>query len=260
MQGTIKSISVAGMLRLLCSYGRTGVLKVDSGGIIGAISIKNGEIISVKTEKTLSPAANNREGIIQLLLAVEEGVFYFDETAQVSGPPAGISVEDVIMESSREIFNKYKGKLNIDDLIFSDNEVLKTARMSKGRCMLTSFESEEWNLLSTFNSDNNIAAAIEESGVEKEKAHIILYGLTAAGLVRRMRFKIPEISKIAREEIGNIGSAIVDSEFIKQKTDRRKMGMKNFISLLNGLELSFSEIVGKTRAKQIIEKIWSATK
>jgi|ERR1035437_912551 hypothetical protein len=260
MQGTIKSISVAGMLRLLCSYGRTGVLKVDSGSIIGSIFIKNGEILSVKTEKTLSPATSYREGVIQLLLAVEEGVFYFDETAQPKGDPAGISVEDVIMESSREIFSRYRGKIRIDDMIFPENEVLKTARMTKGRHMLISFEADEWNLLSTFNSDNNISAAIEQSGVEKEKASVILYGLTAAGLVRRTRFKIPEISKIARVEIGNIGSAIVDSEFIKQKTDRRAMGMKNFISLLNGLELSFSEIVGKTRAKQIIEKIWSATK
>lgn len=260
MQGTIKSISVAGMLRLLSSYGRTGVLKVDSGNIIGAISIKNGEIVSVKAEKTLSPAANNRDNLIQLLLAVEEGVFYFDEEAKPEGAPAGISVEDVIMESSREIFLKYKDKIKIDDLIFPENEVLKTARMTKGRRMLVSFESDEWNLLSTFNSDNNISAAIEESGVDKKKADIILYGLTAAGLVRRMRFRIPEISKIARVEMGNIGSAIVDSEFLKQKTDRRKMGMKNFISLLNGLELSFAEIVGRTKAKQVIEKIWSATK
>lgn len=260
MHGTIKSISVAGMLRLLCSYGRTGALKIDSGSIIGSIFIKDGEIVSVKTEKTLSPAANDRAGIIQLLLAVEEGVFYFDEAAAVSGISKGISVEDVIMESSREIFAKYRDTIKIDDLIFPENEVLKTARLAKGRRMLISFESDEWNLLSTFNSDNNISAAIEESGVDKKKAEIILYGLTAAGLVRRMRFKVPEISVIARAEIGNIGPAIVDSEMFKQKTDRRKMGMKSFISLLNGLEISFSEIVGKTRAKQIIEKIWSATK
>ena len=260
MHGTIKSISVAGMLRLLCSYGRTGALKIDSGNIVGSIMIKEGAIISVTTEKTLSPAANDRDRIIQLLLAVEEGVFYFDESYEVKGTAPGISVEDVIMESSREIYLKYRDKINISDLIFPENEVLKTARLTKGRKMLISFESDEWNLLSTFNSDNNISAAIEESGVEKKKAEIILYGLTAAGLVRRMRFKVPEISVIARAEMGNIGPAIVDSEMLKQKTDRRKMGMKNFISLLNGLELSFAEIVGKTRAKQITEKIWSATK
>jgi hypothetical protein len=38
------------------------------------------------------------------------------------------------------------------------------------------------------------------------------------------------------------------------------MGMRTFLNLLNALEESFGEILGKTKAREIIEKIWSATK
>jgi hypothetical protein len=100
----------------------------------------------------------------------------------------------------------------------------------------------------------------DNSGIERARAEVILYGLVSAGLLRRMRFKIPELSRIAKENLGNIGSAIVDTEFAKQKIDRTKMGMRTFLNLLNALEESFGEILGKTKAREIIEKIWSATK
>lgn len=60
--------------------------------------------------------------------------------------------------------------------------------------------------------------------------------------------------------MGNIGGAIVDSAFLKLKTDRARMGMKDFIMLLNELENSFAEIAGRARAKEIIEKIWTESK
>ncbi len=260
MRGTISSISVAGMLRLLCSYGKTGVLNVDSGRVKGRIEIINGEVTDASAEKTLLQAADKRSTIIQLLLAIEEGSFYFEEKSLPSKKPVGICVEDVILESARIICSDFSGKIPVKDLILPENEVLKTAKFTAGRKISISFLSDEWNLLGSFNGDSNIGAALEESGVEKSKAEIIMYGLVAAGLVRRMRFKIPEVARLAKDELGNIGAAIVDNEFSKQKIDRRKMGMKNFIGLLNGLEISFSEIVGKTKAKEIIEKIWSATK
>ncbi|MCE5299793.1 MAG: DUF4388 domain-containing protein [Spirochaetia bacterium] len=260
MHGTMSSISVAGMLRLLCSFGRSGELLIDSGRIKGKIVIDSGNIVSATAERTLFKTSGLRDTVVQLLLALEEGSFSFIELAPRNEKPSGIGIEDVILESAREIWKNPGNSVNIRDLIFPEDEVLRTTRLAAGREITVSFQADEWNLLAAFNGDSDIGTVLEDSGIERGKAEIILYGLTSAGLLRRLRFKIPELSKIAREELGNIGAAIVDSEFIRQKFDRKKMGMKNFVSLLNGLEASISEITGRTRAKVIIEKMWAATK
>ncbi len=260
MQGTINSISIAGMLRLLCSYGKTGSLMVNSGKIKGSIDIIDGEVTGVVAEKCLNPTQNKKDALVQLLLAIEEGSFYFEEKPPAPNKPLGISIEEVILESAREIYEKYYGQISVKDMIFPENEVLKMARLGKGKVLTMTMHSEEWNLMASFNGDSNITTALENTGIAKEKAEIIMYGLVSAGFVRRMRFKIPEVSKIAKESFGNIGVAIVDNEMAKQKIDSTKMGMKNFIGLLNGLENSFAEIVGRARAKEVIEKIWNATK
>jgi hypothetical protein len=82
----------------------------------------------------------------------------------------------------------------------------------------------------------------------------------SSGFLRRTRFKIPEVAKIAKGDMGNIGAAIVDGAFSKLNIEKSRMGMRELISLLNELELSFSEIVGKTKAKALVEKIWDSTK
>jgi len=260
MRGTINIISVAGMLRLLCSYGKTGVLNIDSGKIKGHIDILDGSITDVTAEKFLTKPTDKRHALVQLLLAIEEGSFYFEEKKVSEKPALNICVEDVILESAREIYYIYLKELSVKDLIFPENEVLKMSRLSKGRKLNLSINDEEWNLMAGFNGDNNIASVFDGSGIDRPKAEVILFGLVSSGLVRRMRFKIPEMSRIAKETLGNIGAAIVDTEFQKQRVDKTKMGMRSFIGLLNALEVSFGEILGKTSSKEIIEKIWSATK
>jgi len=260
LRGTITSISIAGMLRLLCSYGKTGLLNVDSGRIKGYAEINRGELSDVNLEKSIGPARDKKQALIQLLLAIEEGSFYFEEKELPAKKPLGLCVEALIIESAREIYTAYLDKISVKDILFPENEVLRIARLPRDKSITINMTFEEWNLLAGFNGDNNIAAVYESSGIEKSRAEVMLYGLVSAALLRRLRFKIPELSRIAKENLGNIGSAIVDTEFAKQKIDRTKMGMRSFLSLLNALEESFSEILGRTKAKEIIEKIWAATK
>ena len=260
MKGKISNVSVSGMLRMLCNFGKTGIFNINSDNIAGKVALINGEITDVTTEKTLSPVKDKKHGLVQLLLAVEEGSFYFEDKAMQPKEPLGICVEDAVLESARMLAGEYSGKINIRDLILPDNEMVRLARLIPPKSMTITFTADEWNLLSAFNGDYNIGAAIEGSGMERSRAEIIMYGLMSAGLLRRMRFKIPEVSRIARESMGNIGAAIVDNEFLRQRIDRSRMGMKDFMALLNGLETSFSEIAGRTKAKEIIERIWAATK
>lgn len=255
MQGTTGSISVAGMMRLLCNYGRTGRLNVKGEGGKGHIDIFEGKIAGA------GPSAKGesvKEAAINLLTILEEGSFYFDEGVKTEGGnKEELFPEEMIMESARRL--RQSGK-NVKDYIPSDNEVMKITRMPGGKNIFTPFAHDEWNMLAAFGGDTSVGAVIDEHTGGRKAAEAILYGLVSAGLVRKTRFKIPEVERIAREELGNIGAAIVDSSMAKLKINRAKMGMKEMISLLNSLETDFSAIAGKTKAKSIIEKIWAGSK
>jgi len=260
VKGKIRNISVAGMLRLLCSYGKTGRFNVNDSDVNGYIDLYQGEITGA--------GINGRDmkddcysAVLRLMRVLGKGIFYFEENDSVSKVPLGISVEKAVIESARELHKDGMGdNADIEDFLFPENEVMKISVMPKNKKVDVVFESDEWNLLAAFSGDVNISAAFKSANVEATKARFILYGLTASGFLRRTRFKIPEISKIARENIGNIGAAIVDNEMRRLNIDRNRMGMKEMIGVLNGLEYSFSEIVGRSKAREVIEKIWSGTK
>jgi len=255
VKGTISNISVAGMLRLLCNYEKTGIFHIESNLINGAVEIYEGNIIDI-----FGPRVDKKESLIALLSNIKEGTFYFEEKEIEKNKPLDICIEDVILESGRYLYENFKDTNIINDFLLPENEVLKICSLPAGKILKIKFLDDEWNLMVKFSGNNNIINAIKESGIEETKADFILYGLLASGLLRRTRFKIPEIAKILREELGNIGVAIVDTSFMKLKIDKTIMGMKEFLSLLNEIENSIAEIIGKTKAKAIIEKIWEATK
>jgi len=254
VKATINNISVAGMLRLLCNYKKTGVLKVEGAEITGEIEILEGEIIEANTRID----TDKRKAAINLLTVIGDGTFYFQEKSLEAKRNLGFCVEDIILESARVI--REKNQVNIEDYLLPENEILKISKLAENKKMTITFLSKEWNFLINFNGDNSIAAVIQNSKLDKSKAEIIIYGLISAGLLRRTRFKVPEITKIAKNRIGNIGAAIVDAEMIKLNIDKTRMGMKDFIELLNNIEKSFTEIIGKEKAKTVIEEIWANTK
>ena len=255
MQGTTGNISVAGMLRLLCNYGRTGRLIVRGEGKEGYIDIVKGMIAGAGHEKDSAAAG---ETVVELLLVLEEGSFFFEDQNDIKAMPGvSLQAEPLILESARRL--SAAGR-SVKDFIPSDNEVMKITRMPAGKLLNLSITDAEWNVLADFGGDTSVGAVIESSGLGREKAEAVIYGLVSAGLVRRTRFKIPEAERIAREEMGNIGMAIVDSSMMKLKIDRARMGMREMIMLLNEIEAGFTAIAGKTKAKAIIEKIWSSSK
>ncbi len=254
MKATISNISVAGMLRLLCNYKKTGILKVEGTEIRGDIAILDGEIVDANTNID----SDKRKAAINLLTVIDEGSFYFQEKSVPVKKSLGFCVEDIILESARVI--REKNQIDIKDYLLPENEILKISRLPENKKLTITFLNEEWNFLINFNGDNSIATVIKNLKMEKSKAETIIYGLISAGLLRRTRFKVPEITKIAKSRMGNLGAAIVDTEMTKLNIDRTKMGMKDFLGLLNNIEKSFEEIIGKEKAKLIIEEIWANTK
>ncbi len=251
---TISNISAAGMLRILCNYKKTGIYNIETQNRKVKIFINNGQISDIKPEEK-----DIKELLINVLSSLSGISFYFEEQNIKPAKAYELCIEDIILESARRIA-KQGGSDVINEFLLPENEVLKIAKFPLDRFIYIKFLSEEWNFLSLFDGNKSIKAVFQESGLEKNKAEAILYGLLSAGLLRRTRFKMPELIKIAREELGNIGAAIVETELIKNNIDKTRMGMKEFLRLLGYLENSFAEIVGKTKAQAIIEKIWEATK
>lgn len=250
----ISNINAAGMLRILCNYKKTGIYNIETQNKKIKIFINNGELVNIKPE-----GINAKETLIDVLSSLSDISFYFEEQKIEDTNALEICIEDIILESARRIAKKGGSEI-IKDFLLPYNEVLKISKFPPERSVYIKFESDEWNLLSLFDGSKSINSVINEIKMDSKKAEAILYGLLSAGLLRRTRFKMPELTKIVIEELGNIGVAIVDTEILKNNIDKTKMGMKEFLRLLAALENSFAEIVGKTKAQIIIEKIWEATK
>lgn len=195
MQGTTGNISVAGMLRLLCSYGKTGVFEVDGEKIKGRIELYKGDItdavVAIGADKKMSV----KEAAVRLLMVLEKGSFSFEEKAPAKTEGAGLCVEDLIMESARVLYKKHKDIPQLADYLPPENEVLKIAKFSKDKKISVTFFNDEWNLLTAFNGDVNSGAVLSGAGIEPEKARVILYALISAGFLRRSRFKIPRYQR-----------------------------------------------------------------
>jgi len=245
---------MAGMLRILCNYKKSGIYNIETSEKKIQIYINKGEII-----KIIPCEKDEREFLIEILSSLKNFSFYFEEKNLEKGLSLKMCIEDVILESARRIA-KQGGCELIREFLLPENEVLKISKFPEEKSIYIKFTSDEWNLMSSFDGSKSIENVIIDGGYNKEKAETILYGLLSAGLIRRTRFKIQELFKIVRGELGNIGFAIVDAEMFKNNIDKSKMGMKEFLKLLASLENSFTEIVGKTKAQLIIEKIWEATK
>lgn len=251
----ISNISVAGMLRFLCNYKKTGIFVIEVRDNRYEISLYEGKIINIK------PLKNSlKETLIDILISISDIVFYFEEKEikEKGSEIEDVCIEDIILESGRILAQKNPSA--VKNFLLPENEVLKISNFAKDREIYIKFKSDEWNFLILFDGNKTISYVYEICNLEKEKAEVILYCLLSAGLLRRTRFKMPELIKIAREEFGNIGVAIVETEIIKNKIDKNKMGMREFLRLLAAIENSFAEIVGRQKANNIIEKIWSATK
>lgn len=253
MFGELSNVSVGGMLRLLSVFQQTGRLKIRGEGGQGEIYLNTGRIVGTSHSKK-----NLSEETLRLLL-LKKGFFHFQPMESV--PPENVSgvaeeVEAIIIEASRQCDPD-----EAQEYIPTLETVVQLAPIQGERTHIElKLLRDEWNFLTRVNGEDPIRIIIEKSRLQESRAIQILYGLIAAGLIRKTRFKIPMVMEIANRELGNMGEALVRQAFRKLKLDQSHMHMKELIALLNELERSITLLLGPTRASHIIGLMWEGSK
>jgi hypothetical protein len=253
MIGELTNVSVAGMLRLLSAYQQTGCLKVSGQDGEGEIYLEQGRIVGAGTKKK-----DLAEEVLRLLL-VQQGYFHFEPSEAVPRTHLQGSldeIESLILESSRRTKSAA-----VQEFLPSAETVLQLAPIfSKREKIRLDLRREEWNLLTQVNGEDSLGILVEKSGLARERALQAVYGLLSAGLLRKARFRIPEILDIATRELGDLGEALVRQAFRKLGLDQSRMHMKQLIALLNELERNITLLLGPTRAGAIIGLMWEGAK
>lgn len=253
MYGEVVNVSIGGMLRLLSEYRQTGSLHVRGEGGEGVIYLKNGLLVGVQKSQ-----ADLREELLKLLL-LKKGNFNFEVLEDL--PVKNLQsqedeIENLILEASRRIPSQEAA-----DYLPGEEVVLKLAPVAGEReWVRLHLQRDEWNLLTRVNGEDSMAMVREKSGLRKGRALQIFYGLMAAGIIRKLRYRIPKLIEIATRELGNLGEALVRQAFRKLNLDQNRMHMRELIALLSELERSITLLAGPTRAQTVIDLMWEGSK
>jgi hypothetical protein len=253
MIGELANVSVSGMLRLLAIYKQSGCLRVSGDDGEGQVYLDQGVIVGTDSkEKDLSVE------ILHVLL-LQHGYFHFEPMEEIPRRFQQGKIEEVeslILEASRHISAE-----TLQDFLPPVTAVLQMASLSVERTDLhLHLHRDEWNLLCKVNGEDAIYQIMDKSQLPQERALQTVYGLLSAGLVRKIRFRIPQVMEIANQELGNMGEALVRQAFRKLNIDQSRMLMKDLIALLNELERNITLLLGPSRASEIVGQMWEGAK
>jgi hypothetical protein len=253
MIGELSNVSVGGMLRLLSAYQQTGCLKVVGSDGEGEIYLEKGQIVGTKSKR------KDVTDEVLRLLSLQQGFFHFEALEAITKANRQGDVEDVeslILEASRRCPAE-----TVKEFLPSGEAVLQLAPIfsERGRIRLD-LQRDEWNFLTKVNGEDPLEMLLEKSELPRERAVQVTYGLLSAGLLRKARFRIPEVMEIAARELGNMGEALVRQAFKKLNIIQTRMHMKELIALLNELERNITLLLGPTRASAIVGQMWEGAK
>jgi hypothetical protein len=120
--------------------------------------------------------------------------------------------------------------------------------------------SEEWNTLLLFDGERNLDEVLKLAPEGSGRPVVVVHCLLSAGLLKKVRFRFPDLEKLAEENLGNMGLILVQNAYRKTGISRARMGMRELVRILNDLEKSMTLIVGPTRSAEITEIMWETVK
>lgn len=195
------------------------------------------------------------EHVIELL-QFTSGRFHFTEGEQgFTDFPFHLCTEDLILRSFRGLPEKAAS-----DALPPGSAILEWAPRPGAYTLDFSLSGDEWNTLLLFDGDRNLDTVLQLAPKGSLLPVVTVHALLSAGLLKKVRFRFPDLERICRDELGNMGLVLVHNAYQKIGVSRARMGMRELLRILNDLEKSMTLIVGPTRAAGIIETLWEATK
>ncbi len=204
LTGDLNTFSFADILQVLAKDKKSGVLLVEWKDMIVAYYVKDGELVfarpvdkvfRVYTDRNFDQLINKlrirKEDIHKTIerfflprLNQKEGIFSFTPgfIKYDSDIPVFYPVEELIMRSARLLTEEEVERKISDELLIFEKS--PEAELKTGKIKLT---EEEKKVLSLVNGSRTVASIRKEADLDKLTVDRTLYGLLAAGVIRRKR-------------------------------------------------------------------------
>ncbi len=181
LTGSLSDFSLGDIIKLLNSAKKTGILKVNGGGVFsgetGKIHFKNGKIIYSVNNKGLIG-----ENAVLHFFEYKEGDFSFEETVPPDETNVKASAESLMLNGSRLITEWNK----ISSVIKSLSLVVGLAPTPPEGVSEIKLSKEEWKVLRVINGNRTIREIAEELKMPDFEVSKIIYGFLISGLVERI--------------------------------------------------------------------------
>ena len=171
LSGSLKEFGIAGLLQVVESEGKTGVLKVISGDETGSIFVKDGKMVHAS-----SGDLSGEEAFYKMSFW-EEGHFSFHSNEDPPRRTIFRSNRTVLLEAvcRADELKRWKEKIPSVDVV----PVIKASR-DEGRIPL---DTMEWKILSKINGSRNIKGIAEQAGVSEHVVMKVVYSLLEAHII-----------------------------------------------------------------------------
>jgi len=256
MKGNISDITVAGLLRLLVMHRFHGTLSLKEEDREASLYVKEGNILGGRY-KDSKGSSTSREALAQVL-GFEKATYEFKDGVKDREikEELSVSAESLILEALRH----QPASAQAEAALPPDSAVFVQAPMPVGRKVEFQITSDEWNLLIMFDSDKTLNQIRSASGLAKPLFAQKVFALSCAGLLKKLRFNIPNIHKIAEKWMGGVGFSLVDVETRKLATSKVDMTMKELLILLGHIESSAVSLIGAKRTQEMMAEMWETAK
>jgi len=179
----------------------------------------------------------------------EDGVKSFEDF------PMTLGTENLVLMSFRSL-----PEAKASEALPPGSAIMEWAPRPEHYNLELSLSSEEWNTLLLFDGDRNLESVLQMAPKDSLPPAVTAYSLISAGLIKKVRFRFPDLERICQDELGNMGLVLVRNAYQKTGVSRARMGMRELIRILNDLDKSMAMIVGPTKAETIVDRLWEATK
>ncbi len=203
LTGDLTTFNFADILQVLAKDKKSGVLLVEWKDMIVAYYVKDGEIVFARPVDKVSRvyADRNFDQLINKLrirkedmpktierflisrINQKEGIFSFTPGfIKYDSDVPVYPVEELIMLASRKLSEEEVERKISDELL-----VFEKSPDAENRLSRVNLTEEEKNILFLVNGNRTVADIRKESGLDKLTVDRALYGLLAAGIIRRKR-------------------------------------------------------------------------